>query len=47
MLNLHAAKLGQMKGGSQMHVVTAGLQGIAEELVGCPLVELGRQAAQT
>ena len=34
MLNLHAAKLGQMKGGSQMHVVTAGLQGIAEELVG-------------
>ena len=23
MLNLHAAKLGQMKGSSQMHVVTA------------------------
>lgn len=47
MLNLHAAKLGQMKGGSQMHVLTAGLQGIAEELVGCPSVVLGRQAAQT
>ena len=46
-LNLHAAKLGQMKGGSQMHVVTACLQGIAEELVGRLRVVLRRRAAQS